>query len=150
MLLSVFSSEHIKDVMNRIEQLKPNTPAVWGKMKVEQMLTHCQRPIHVALGDTKASQSFLGKLFVPFIKKNIFGPKDFDRNMPTDKTFIVSDERNFEEEKTKLKNLVMRLHSGGENGVTKDPHPFFGKMEPAQWDRLIYKHLDHHLRQFGV
>ena len=29
-------------------------------------------------------------------------------------------------------------------------HPVFGKMSPTDWGVLGYKHIDHHLKQFGV
>ncbi len=35
-------------------------------------------------------------------------------------------------------------------GLSKDPHPFFGNLNSEEWDTLNWKHLDHHLRQFGV
>jgi hypothetical protein len=30
------------------------------------------------------------------------------------------------------------------------PHPMFGKLSKKQWADLLTKHLDHHLKQFGV
>jgi hypothetical protein len=29
-------------------------------------------------------------------------------------------------------------------------HPFFGKMSAKEWATIAHKHMDHHLRQFGV
>lgn len=29
-------------------------------------------------------------------------------------------------------------------------HPAFGPLSGREWDVLSWKHLDHHLRQFGV
>jgi len=46
----------------------------------------------------------------------------------------------------------IRVHVtvAGPAGCTKHPHSFFGKLTPEEWAILSYKHLDHHLRQFGV
>ena len=76
--------------------------------------------------------------------------KSFTKNLPTVPEFRVTDEPNFEAEKTKLIALVKRLSEGGPKVLTKNPHPFFGYMTTEEWDTLQWKHLDHHLRQFGV
>jgi hypothetical protein len=89
-------------------------------------------------------------LFGKLAKKSVVGEKPFKRNLPTAPSFIVKGEKNFEEEKAKLLELVNTFASGGEKGLTKDPHPFFGAMTPREWDTSQWKHLDHHLRQFGV
>jgi hypothetical protein len=77
-------------------------------------------------------------------------PEPFKKNLPTAKSFIVKDERNFEEEKNKLVNLLQRLSHTNPEDVAKRPHPFFGKLTADEWNTLQFKHLDHHLRQFGV
>jgi hypothetical protein len=69
--------------------------------------------------------------------------------MPTDKTFIVSDQRNFGEEKKKLLALIERFVRLGPNGISKEKHPFFGKLTPDEWGGLMRNHLNHHLKQFG-
>jgi hypothetical protein len=69
--------------------------------------------------------------------------------MPTDKTFIVSDQRNFGEEKKKLLALIERFVRLGPNGISKEKHPFFGKLTPDEWGGLMWNHLNHHLKQFG-
>ena len=70
--------------------------------------------------------------------------------MPTDNSFLVVDQRNFEKEKARLIELVTQFSTGGEAKCTTHPHPFFGKVTPHEWGAGMYKHLDHHLRQFGV
>ena len=92
----------------------------------------------------------MGILFGKIAKKQILSDKPFSRNSPTDKHFIVADQRNFEEEKKALIALVQRFAKSGPAGLTKDAHPFFGAMTTEEWDKLMWKHLDHHLQQFGV
>jgi hypothetical protein len=74
----------------------------------------------------------------------------FRKNSPTAKSLIVADEREFDKEREQLSRLIDKFVSGGAAGCTKHPHSFFGKMTPEEWAVLTYKHLDHHLRQFGV
>ncbi len=73
----------------------------------------------------------------------------FTKNLPTAKDFIVTDERNFEKEKRQLIDMIKRFTSTADPHIVQQ-HPFFGKMSGNEWAVLAYKHLDHHLRQFGV
>jgi len=72
------------------------------------------------------------------------------KNAPTADEFIVTDERDLEREREKLLGLIDRFAAGGPDACTTNPHAFFGPMTPQEWAILQYKHLDHHLRQFGV
>jgi hypothetical protein len=119
-------------------------------MEVAQMLAHCYAALEVATGQKTPPRIFMGRILGPFFKSFFYGPKPFKKNSPTDKSFIVIDRRNFEKEKTKLVDLITLFAKGGEEKVTKHPHSFFGKLTPKQWSIGMYKHLDHHLQQFGV
>ena len=147
---TLFEPAATSKILSRIENLKPDTKALWGKMNVAQMLAHCEVPIEVGLGDKKYKRAFIGRIFGNIAKKGFLKDKPFGKNLPTDKHFLMTDEKNFEEEKNKLINLVKRFASVGLLGITTEPHPFFGKMTPEEWGLLTWKHLDHHLTQFGV
>jgi hypothetical protein len=69
---------------------------------------------------------------------------------PTAKELIVADQRDFRREQEQLKLKIRKFHEGGEGNCTQHPHPFFGALTPYEWSRGMYKHLDHHLRQFGA
>jgi hypothetical protein len=135
--------------IRRIEALGADARPRWGKMTCAQMLAHCQKPLEVAAGELKLNRRLVGRLLGGWAKKKfVVGDAPFSPNSPTDPEFRIRDERDFEREKALLIRLVKRY---GEQGVlTRDPHPFFGPMSAAEWDRLLSKHLDHHLRQFGV
>ena len=72
------------------------------------------------------------------------------RNAGTDKSLVVADERDLVAEKERLVGLIDRYTTGGPGVCTKHPHFFFGPLTPEEWAALMYQHLDHHLRQFGV
>jgi len=147
---SLFHQHDNQDIINRINKLSENTKPLWGKMTVSQMVAHAQNPLYVAFGEKKLKHGFIGVLFGKMAKKQLMGDAPFKRNLPTDKSFLVKDERNFEIEKNRLIQLVQRFITQGEAALTKEPHPFFGKLTTNEWDLLQWKHLDHHLRQFGV
>lgn len=78
----------------------------------------------------------------------IVNEKPMPRNVATDKSLVVSDERDFEAERQRLCELIDRFRAGGPEACTKHPHFFFGPLTPEEWAALMYQHLDHHLRQF--
>ena len=68
----------------------------------------------------------------------------------TDKSVLVTDERDFVAERQRLVESIDRFAKGGAEACTTHPHFFFGPLTPTEWASLMYQHLDHHLRQFGV
>ena len=92
----------------------------------------------------------LGVLFGWMMKSKLYDDVPWKKNLPTAPNFIIKDQRDFEAEKKGLTTLIHQFHAAGPEGITKFPHPLFGKLTPDQWGKSMYKHLDHHLQQFGV
>ncbi len=137
-----------QQIINRINQLTPQTKSKWGKMDVAQMLCHVQAPISVAFGNTTVKGNWLMKLILPFFKSMLYNEKPWKQGLPTDKTFITTDEpKDFEKEKNLLLDMLNRFT---ESNMINDKHPIFGRLTKEQWSKATWKHLDHHLQQFGV
>jgi len=134
----------------RMAQLTPETQRQWGKMGPAQMLAHCSAAMEVSVGDKVMRQVLLGKLFGKRAKASLLSGKPIGHNLPTDKSYIVNDDRDLDVERQRLVALIDRFQTGGPEKCTKHPHSFFGTMTPEEWSALNYIHLDHHLRQFGV
>jgi hypothetical protein len=147
---SLFNKSDNQEMIDRISSLTPETKGEWGKMNISQMLTHTQVPLKVAFGELQLKRTFAGFLFGRIAKKKLSSDKQWGKNLPTDKNFIVADKRNFEEERERLILLVRRFTQSGPAGISKETHPFFGKLTVEEWDKLMWNHLDHHLRQFGA
>jgi Protein of unknown function (DUF1569) len=147
---SLFNAPDNQGVVDRINALTAASKPLWGKMQVAQMLAHAQQPLKVALGELQLKRGIAGFLFGKIAKRQLLAGADMKRNLPTAREFVVKTDVLFEEEKKKLIALVQRFYQSGPQGLTKGDHPFFGKLTTEEWDKLQYKHLDHHLRQFGV
>jgi hypothetical protein len=147
---SIFQPEVLDEIKQRIDKLQPTAQRQWGKMEVAQMMAHCTAALEVAAGQKFPPRIFIGRFLGPFFKSVFSNDKPLKRNTPTDNSFLVIDQRNFTKEKARLIDLVTRFSTGGEANCTKHPHSFFGKLTPREWGIGMYKHLDHHLRQFGV
>ncbi len=147
---SLFNPVDREALSRRLANLEPNATRRWGKMDPAQMLLHCALGLEAATGDRPMTQVLIGRLITPFIRRAVLGEKPFRRNAPTDPTFVVSDLQDFVAERTRLATLIDRFVQRGPELVGKQTHPFFGPLSGAEWGRLMYKHLDHHMRQFGV
>jgi len=146
----LFDKSTADEVKERLAKLTPETAGLWGKMSPAQMLAHCSAAMEVSVGDKVLRQILLGKLFGKRVKAGLLSGKPMGKNLPTDKTYVVKDDRDLEVERHRLVGFIDRFQAGGPDGCTKHPHSFFGKMTPEEWSELNYVHLDHHLRQFGL
>lgn len=144
--------KHIREALiNRIEHINDDKKAAWGKMNVFQMLKHNTYWNVWILGQDNYiyKQAFIGKIFGKIaLIKMIKDEKPFDKNIPTSKQFKPKElTGNLELEKLKWISLV-NAYEGYNN--PNFIHDFFGKMTKEHIGILVYKHTDHHLRQFGV
>ena len=147
---NLFDTDTYNETIERINRLTPSTQAKWGKMNVSQAMAHMAATFFVALSEKKLPRMFLGYLIGPFIKSQLYNDKPWKRNLPTAPMLLVRDEREFEKEKSNLLETVKKFYSAGPTGITKHPHPMFGRFTPEQWGQSMFKHMDHHLSQFGV
>ena len=147
---NLFDKPAYNEITERVNRLSPGSKAQWGKMTVSQMLAHCKEAFKVPLSDKKLPRMFVGILLGWLFKSKLYNEEPWKRNLPTAPNFIIKGDRDFEKEKTELMELVNKFYNAGPSGITKYPHPFFGKFTPEQWGKSMYKHMDHHLMQFGV
>jgi Protein of unknown function (DUF1569) len=150
--MNLFNPTKRTELTARLNQLTPESKALWGKMSVGEMLCHCLDGNKMALGQrpptdrsnffTRSFVKFLVVYVIPLPKgapappeinphKQGTKPQDFEK----ERQFLIADLNNFG-------NLSDEDFNGR--------HHIFGKLTPDQWGRLGYKHLDHHLKQFGV
>jgi hypothetical protein len=146
---SLFEESAKREILNRIDSISPQATRLWGTMEVSQMLCHCNRALEMANGTLNPKRVFIGRVLGPLFKGNYSNEKPFGQGSPTSGELMVRDLPQFENERQRLKELVTKFSGDGESKVTTHPHPFFGPLTPGEWGKGMYKHLDHHLRQFG-
>jgi hypothetical protein len=147
---NLFDKDAYTEITTRMNALTPDSQRQWGKMNAAQMLAHCKEAFKVPLSDKKMPRMFLGLLIGWVIKPKLYNESPWKQNLPTAPNFIIKDERDFEKEKQGLTELVNQFHNGGPENVGRFPHPMFGTFTKEQWGQSMYKHLDHHLKQFGA
>ena len=137
-----------QEITDRINILTATTQHQWGKMDVAQMLAHVQIPMGVALGTNSVRGNWLMKLILPLFKKNLYDEKPWKQGLPTDQSFIMTGQsRDFDKEKNQL---LDKINGFSESNMINEKHPVFGKLTKEQWSKATWKHIDHHLKQFGV
>jgi hypothetical protein len=151
---NLFDPTQADEIRQRLMRLHPDSERKWGTMTVAQTLSHCTSAFQMAMGSVTAKRApFPANVLGLVIKPLVLGDdKPLRRNSPSAPELFPADASgcNFEGERARLVAAVDHFSTQGAACCTQNPHPFFGPLKPQQWAVLMYKHVDHHLRQFGV
>ena len=146
---NLLENDAYEEITTRVHKLSPESSAQWGKMNVAQMMAHVQQTFKVPLSDKPMPRMMIGRMIGWVIKPKLYNETPWKPNLPTAPDFIIKEERDFCTEKLGLLNLVDDFHNAGPENIGRYPHPMFGKFTKEQWGKAMYKHVDHHLQQFG-
>ena len=149
---NIFEIEVTNKIIERINQLTNSSKAKWGTMSVSQALAHCNVTYQM-IYDTDKQQPVTGfKKFILklLVKPIVVGEKPYKNNGRTAPEFIISSEKDFEKEKTSLVSNIKKTQELGSSHFEGKESNSFGALTASQWNNMFVKHLDHHLKQFGV
>jgi hypothetical protein len=151
-LPNIFEKSASDAVIARIQKLTAETPAQWGKMNVSQMLAHCSVTYEMMYEDKHPKPNFfVGFILKTFIKgKLVDATTPYKRNSGTAPAFIIKGDKNFDVEQKRLTDFISKTQGLGEQHFDGKASHSFGNLSKEEWNNLMYKHLDHHLTQFGV
>ncbi|MEO1013486.1 MAG: DUF1569 domain-containing protein [Bacteroidota bacterium] len=148
---NIFDVTDVAEIKGRINTLAPETKNLWGKMTVDQMLAHVNVAYDMAYTDKYPKPTGFKKFMIKLLAKNaVVGPKPYKKNSRTAPQFIIEGPRNFEEEKQRLMDYLDRTQQLGASHFHNRESHSFGPLTEKEWNTLFYKHLDHHLVQFGA
>lgn len=147
---SLYDTAVYQECLDRIGAIKPDSQPGWGKMSAAQMFAHCTEVLMVTNGEKELKTSFLARLFKKRIYDAVFNDVPYPRNSRTSPQYIVSDAREFEDEKANLITALTTFHSMSREKALTISHALFGIVPLDERGWGMYKHLDHHLQQFGV
>lgn len=139
------------NLIERIEKLKGDETAIWGKMSVNQMMSHVVQagrlPFEASLPDRSTFAS--RKIIKPLVLYVLTMPKEVKTSPEMNQQENGRRPQEFDVDRKLVVDSINKLAE-----LTLDHecfyHPFFGKMTAKQWGILAHKHVDHHLRQFGA
>lgn len=148
---NIFDKSITEEVINRMNKLNPSSERVWGKMNVAQMLAHCNVTYEMVYEDIHTKPNPIMKLILKlFIKSSVVGEKTYKHGLPTASQFLIKEDKDFEYEKKRLINYIQKTEKLGKEHFDNKESLSFGKLTSEEWNNMFYKHLDHHLNQFGV
>ncbi|KIC95429.1 DUF1569 domain-containing protein [Flavihumibacter solisilvae] len=146
---SIFNHSTFVSINSRILELRPSAKRQWGKMNLVQMMRH----LTIATGSgirvykLHDESSYLSRTFLKFLVLRLL--RRLPHNAPAPKSFRTETKilLDFSAEKANVLNILELAYSSTQ-GIYL--HPMFGKMNRNEWGTLVYRHFDHHLRQFGA
>jgi hypothetical protein len=148
---NIFELSVSNEMISRIEKLTVNTAPQWGKMNVAQMLAHCSVTYEFVFDNThKKPNAFIVFMLKLLVKGNVVNEKPYKQNGGTAPQFIIKNQRDFEVEKKRLINYISKTQQLGQAHFDGKESYSFGKLTANEWNNMFYKHLNHHLSQFGV
>ncbi|MFN8431654.1 MAG: DUF1569 domain-containing protein [Spirosomataceae bacterium] len=149
---NIFEKSTTDEIIARIGKLTPATSPLWGKMTVSQMLAHCCVTYEMLFEPEKFPKpNFLMGLMLKFlVKPTVTGSVPYKMNLRTAPAFLITEDKDFETEKKRLIDFLQKVQDLGENYFEGRESHSFGKLSKEEWSTMFYKHLDHHLGQFGV
>ena len=148
---NVFNQADTAEIINRINKLEPTTKPIWGKMTVEQMLAHCNVAYEMVYEDKHQKPNAIVKFILKSLVKNkVVTDAPYPKSSNTAPQFIIKDARDFNMEKERLVNYITKTQQLGESFFDGKESHSFGVLNKNEWNNMFYKHLNHHLNQFGV
>lgn len=146
---TIWDSAARQEVLDRFTRLTPDRRPQWGKMNAIQMVHHCTLALEMLTGAVKVAPK-PGPLRNPLLRYLIIHVLPWPKGAPTAPELIVNSyEGNWHDEMAALRRSLEAVAKRGPDG-TFEEHPAFGRLSSQSLGALVWRHLDHHLRQFGL
>jgi hypothetical protein len=144
---SLLESSDRQPILTRLRQVRADTKAQWGQLDAPRMLCHITDQLRVALGEipSKPQHNLMSRTLLKWLVVNT-GMQPPPGKIQTAPEMLTTSPQAWDADLAVCEQLVARVGAG----EAKAEHPAFGPLTPAEWGRLCWKHLDHHLRQFGA
>ena len=151
MLKNWFNESDAAGALRRLEQLALQDQPRWGTLSAAAVVCHLADPVRVALGE-KAVPALRGPLGLPGLAHLVVWVLPWPKGAPAAPEFLpgtgMTPPGDFERDKRTLVELLTRF-SALPAGRPIPRNPAFGALNRRAWGRLMWRHVDHHLRQFG-
>lgn len=148
---NLFNAKDTEDIIKRIDKLTNNTKSNWGTMNVAQMLAHCNVTYELVYDNKHPKPNTVMKYILKlFVKNTVVSETPYKKNGTTAPMFKIKSEKDFGKEKERLIQFINKTQQHGDSFFDNKESHSFGKLTKSEWNNMFYKHLDHHLKQFGV
>ena len=145
---SIWQDEDRQEINDRLTRVAWDRPAAWGKFTAPRMICHLADSLKMAMGDLPVASKHLPIRYPP-LKQFIIYVAPFPKGAPTAPELLARAPREFSSDIADVQALLARAGSARTTDTWPE-HPAFGKLSKRAWGVLIYRHMDHHLKQFGA
>jgi hypothetical protein len=145
---SLWQDESKAEILRRIAEVDENAKAQWGKLTADRMLSHLVESLKMAIGEIEVASKKLPIRFFP-LKQLIVYMLPFPKGAPTAPELLAGKAGPVDDYKAELRRLIAAFTARAGRKDWRD-HPAFGRLSEKAWGVLVYRHMDHHLRQFGA
>lgn len=151
MIKNIFDPGVSQQIINRINGLTAQSKPKWGNMSVDQMLAHANVTYELVYDNKHPKPGSFKKLILKLLVKNlVVNEKPYKKSSQTAPEFLIATRKDFELEKKRLIAYIQKTQQLGEEHFDNKESHSFGPLTKTEWNNMFYKHLDHHLHQFGV
>ena len=145
---SIWQKEPRRELNDRVGRLAWDRGAEWGRFTAPKMVCHLADSLKMAMGDLKVSPKHLPIRYPP-LKQLIIYVAPFPKSAPTAPELLAREPKAWVNDVEEVQSLLARAGSSRTTDSWPE-HPAFGKLSKRAWGVLIYRHMDHHLKQFGA
>jgi Protein of unknown function (DUF1569) len=145
---TLFDPAAREQIRARVDRLTPERKPLWGRMDAGRAVVHLTSQLRAALGElecrpkkTPMNNWLMRRLVIYWLP--------WPKGSPTAPEFLATPPATWDEDLAALRSAIDRFGAREEGGAWP-PHPAFGPLTGHMWGVLAWRHLDHHLRQFGV
>ncbi len=150
-LPNIFTNAVSEEIIGRINTLTPTAQPKWGKMSVDQMLAHCNVTYEMVYDNKHPKPNAFVKFILKLlVKGKVVSEEPYQQNGQTAPQFVMKGDKDFDAEKNRLINFIRKTQELGEAYFDGKASHSFGALNKTEWNNMFYKHLNHHLTQFGV
>jgi hypothetical protein len=148
---NIFTNQGVESFLKRLDKLTPESKGLWGKMNVSQMLAHCNVTYEMCYENKHPKPNGLVRFILKmFVKKFVTNEVPYKKGSKTAPQFIITDQKEFNTEKNRLINFILKTQELGDTYFEGKESLSFGNLTSKEWNNMFAKHLDHHFGQFGV
>jgi len=145
---NLYDKNTYQSVLDRINQLDTNSAPEWGTMSAAQMMNHCAEIQGVTNGNELKNTPLMVKLFKGAIRKMVVNEKPYKTNTATHPQYRQKSPKEFETSKHLLLAELEKFVNQTPSEAAARKHPLSGQMDRDESGWAMYKHIDHHLKQF--
>jgi Protein of unknown function (DUF1569) len=145
---SIWQEETRRELHDRMARLAWDRRAEWGRFTAPKMVCHLADSLRMAVGDLKVAPK-KSPIRYPPLKQLIVYLAPFPKGVPTAPELLAREPREWTDDVADVQSLLGRAAASRTTDAWPD-HPVFGTLSKRAWGVLIYRHMDHHLRQFGA